>query len=368
MGIVGPGGPIPLGSNKSVEYLTLTFSNTDTEKTVNLTKGQNYLQCVPFVSARNDVTLVAFSELSISHTGVTAEIYNNSGTAALRLTRGTTSRSIVCHVFVVEFASAITVATGTLTGLATDGTVAISAVELPKTFLVFSATSSGAQEAPRDSFVRGRFNSTTQLGFNRNNDISTPNSTVNIRYYTVADPTGAFFSVQTAEASMGPGVTTVDTTISSIDMAKSMVISSADGASSTLGLNSEGYSYLQSATNVRSIRTNSTTNTDLHTTFVVSFVDSTTVQRGIRTTNTGTGGDANLSETVAITAVDTTRSMAKWTMCSRSIRSGRSTNASGNNRHSIELTSGGASITIRYRAAGSASENEAAWEVVTFNT
>ncbi len=355
----------------SVEHVTVSFASTDVTQTVNLTMGQDESQCVPFASARNSATLSTFSQLDLTQIGVSVEVYNNGGTAALRLQRITHgSRSIVVKVEVVEFSSGVTVQRGTssYTTLLT-GTASITAVDLSKAFLVFTARgSASASRAPKDAFVRGQFNSTTQLGFDRNNDVSAPADDVTVWYYVVEDTDGALFDVQTVSISQGSGVTTTNTTISSVDMSASIVVASANGAAASAGLNSEGYSYLQSATNVRTIRTNSTTNTDDHVAYVIEFLDGTTVQRGIRTTNTGTAGDADRSETVAITTVDTTKSIAKWTECSRTVRSGRNVIYNGSNVHSLEITAGGASITIAYRGSGTASEVEAAWEVVTFNT
>ena len=356
-------------SNKavaSVEYLTVTFGNADAIKTVNLTKGQIESKCVPFISARINTTQVSFSQLDLSQIGISVEVYNNGGIAALRLRRQTTFRSFVCHIYVVEFADNVSVTRGTITYSGATSTRTISAVNLNKTFLAFTYTG-GGQGDPRDLFVLGKFNSATQIEFNRNNTLGGPNGSITAWYYIVQDMDGAIFNVQSVLPVLGAGITQLNSAISPVVMSNTMIVGSGNGASISDAANSQGYSYLQSATNVRSVRTNSNDNPDRHSSFIVEFLDGTTVQRGIKATNTGAAGDFDKSETIPIVPVDVSKSIAQWLMGSHGSRSGRSIINNGAVNHSIEVAPDGASIIMRYRGSGVASTYEAAWEVVTFN-
>lgn len=361
-GVVSQGGP----GVASVEYVTIPFGSTDLIKTVNLTKGQNINQCVPFVTTRATQTQTDFRQLGVSIAGFSVETYSNGGIPAIRVQRGQNAFTINVHIYIVEFTSKISVTKGTktLSGPTANVTQAISEVDLQKSFLVTTYRGNIYSQYPFNYLARVRFNSTLEVGFNRNTSKGTPSGDIIFWYYIVTDTSGSVFTVQTFERSMGVGVTTANDGIAPVVMSKTMVLSSCDGASNTATTQSGGYSYLQSSTNVRTIRESSVSNTDLHTVTVISFLDGTTVQRGIKSTLTGTS-NTNVSEVIAIASVDTDFSIAHLGGGGRPVHC-RATTMNSSPNFSIEVTAGGASITLRFRAGATSSTVEHRWEVISF--
>lgn len=105
IGVPGAGGGLS-GPAVSIEKVTVSFGASDNLKQVNLTKGQDESQCVPFASGRwTDVP----SDDSGNNTTFSVKVYDNAGTAALEIERGAGVNAHEFTIYVVEFISDIRV-------------------------------------------------------------------------------------------------------------------------------------------------------------------------------------------------------------------------------------------------------------------
>lgn len=132
-------------------------------------------------------------------------------------------------------------------------TAAITAVTLNKAFIIFQYYTSLDWDDARESMVRGRINSTTQLTFNR----STNNGDVYIRWWVIEFTASSGATVQRGSVTM-TGIPT-DVTISAVNLSNAFPLISYESPGSTLNSDHFVSGYLSSTTNLR-IQANSDIN------------------------------------------------------------------------------------------------------------
>lgn len=205
---------------KSVEYLEIALPN-DLAVSVNLTKSQNFANCVPFFTvnltgAVDDIIERRYTEVILeSGPKVTARRDGGSGDALV-------------GVFVVEFDTTgnISVQQGTFTMTGTLTTAAITdVVDITKAFVVISYRQSSTVDDFDAGCVKVEFNSTTELGFSR----IASDGTTEGRYFIVAT-SGTDFSVQHDTISMGATDELTTETISVVTLASSFLINTYDNS------------------------------------------------------------------------------------------------------------------------------------------
>jgi len=241
-----------VGCVVSVERVDFTLSGTTTS-TNDLTKGQDYTQCVPFATRQRDSVTSNANSDDYTANCVDVEIWDNSGTAAVRVTRTSGLDDSVITVYVVEFSSDINVQQGSVSSITGTGTdVTIASVDQTKAFALFYYQRSGGQVDAHDSAaVRSYFSSDTVLRLNR---AATADGEFSGHWYVIED-TGSNWDVQSGTISLTASDTTATDSINSVNMAKTFTIASMettqaddDVISGTCRVD------LQSSTSVRAIR------------------------------------------------------------------------------------------------------------------
>ncbi len=354
----------------SVEKIILnkTTSTTDVQ---DLTKGQNWQRCVPFVTFAHDTTDDGSHGSEIDGNLISVEMYDNAGTAAVRLRIYTSSngdRELV--VYVVEFHSDISIQR-----IAVDRpnsanwTEAITAVDQTKAFIIptFHSKNGGAYNVVKGWAIRVKFDSNTLIGCVRD---SGAGFSMAGHIYVVEDKSAGndFFTVQTA--SNASAATTSTQTITSIDVDATMLMGTFY-TPALYGLDDGVIRFdLQNATTVRFRRFN-TTNACYSEVFVVTFLDGTVVQRGDKIISTGTTGAAK-SYTQSITNVDVSKAIIKSTNMNSMGINGQFTVASQMNyshqpaKLTLEIDGDGNGFTARNRDSGQQEDYSFPWEVVEF--
>jgi len=281
-------------SVKSVEKLTITLAVGVASNTGTLTLGQVDTQCVPFSTKRVGATGPSSSDdyddmnidISISGTTVTA-------------TRLDTDGDMIVECFIVEYNSSITVQQGTFTLSGASTTSAVTTVDQTKTFMIFTYQSSVATaDEHDDNAIRGRFTTDSELTFSR---VGT-GGTITGNWYVVED-TGSNWTVQNIQPNITGGSATGTDTFTAVDMAKTFTISSYE----TLGdtddvIDGAVTTELTNTTTVTSRRGGTTSAVTVET-YVVEFLGSDSVQRGLHIYAT-----TSTQETSTITTIDQTRS------------------------------------------------------------
>ena len=100
---------------KSVEYVEVTIDDTTEGTWVDLTKSQVHSQCTPFYSSRSTAFI---TEAHYNRLGE-VQFRDNSGTPQVRVsaTARVDTDDCIFQIFVIEWASAITVQQVSVTGL-----------------------------------------------------------------------------------------------------------------------------------------------------------------------------------------------------------------------------------------------------------
>ncbi len=364
----GGGGPSAI---VSIEKVTLVIT-TVTPVQVNLTKGQDETQCVPFFSLMHaSHSTYKGSYLDGGMLGV--EMYDNAGTAAVRLHVKATNRgNRRAIIYVVEFHSDISVQQISADrGSTSNWTEAITAVDQAKAFIIptFHDGNTGNYYAPKAWAVRVKFDSDTLVGFVRN-----PGASHNMHHHTyvVEDKSAGndFFSVQAV--SKASSSTNSTSTISSVDVAATMIVGTFHIPSIVNNFDRCFVRYdLLNATTVRFRRWNTAYVCD-NEVFVVEWLNGTTVQRGdkvISTTTTST----EKSYAQSITAVDVALSIVKATNLNPMGFPGQFTVADqggGPNAQvakvALELDGDGAGFALRNFDSARIEQYTIPWEVVEF--
>lgn len=211
------------GSATSVETVEITLDGSTTTDTVNLTLGQNYAQCVPFVTWRGNDT-GDWNE--VAKGSIDVKIIDNSGTAAIKVERyeSTGGMSVFITAYILELNDDFNVQQisygNPLSGQ--NFTVACTAVDTDHTFLLeYARRTIGGTAALTDEYsAKVTFNSSTQVQFTRQDADNSMVGTL----YVVEDGTGGdHFSVQTASSSQ-TNTGTYDVSITAIDKDTSFII------------------------------------------------------------------------------------------------------------------------------------------------
>ena len=279
---------------ESVEFLEISIGAGDTSGSANLTKSQTTANCVPFVTKGPVAgTTNNFDQIFL-------DVYFQSSPDRVTAERTTSGGTITVGITVVEFGTDATIQSGTFSMAATEGsdTVNITSVTQTKAAFPIAYRTDGVGNTKwGPACVRGRFNSNTQVIFERDDT----DGAIEGHFY-VFECDNTEFEVQAITHDIAASQTLKDTTITSVDTAKTFMISSFK----TVGSNddAENYSHsvqLTSATNIRSERDfNKNESVDCHV-FVVEFESGSeqVVQRGVF--NYGT---TSTNETDTVTAVD----------------------------------------------------------------
>ncbi len=364
----GGGGPVG-GAVVSVEEVTVSAFGTTA--TVNLTKGQDDTQCVPFYTQRHG----AYTGDSDADTLlIQVEIIDNGGTAAIKLERVVATVTLAVTVYVVEFNSDITIqkiAHASVGASDVAWVASCTAVDQSKAFLLYSGKTSAASgtDDVDDMFIRVFFNSDTQIAIQR--DYGAPEVGITGFVYVVEDTSGSHFDVQVVSQTITTVNQTVDAVIDSIDMATTMIIASTSSErNSGLGAQLDDVSILVrllDATHVRMVANNFDCRIIV---FVVTWKDGTSVQRGTKSIVTGTGIVLK-SYAVPITLVDFDFSMVNPTWQSSHGYSAQMVTGGGFSQHQpcklqTKLDADGEGFTV-YQFNGTTNYNiTLPWEVTEF--
>lgn len=158
------------GFTKSKETISTTFigSGDLEENVVNLTKGQNWEQCVPWPTMR----FTLFGQGAAANHFVSIDIFNNNGTAAARIRRrgsGASAGDVTVIIDIVEFGDQVTVQRGNVSLTGQSITAAIDPVVLDDSFIIPTYHSLNATGVTTwgSAMVQASFNSTTQIALER---------------------------------------------------------------------------------------------------------------------------------------------------------------------------------------------------------
>jgi hypothetical protein len=221
-----------MGCVVSIEHVEQTLGSAVNTVEVDLTQGQIIAQCVPMGLTNKSAYLSGFGSggtPEICYTSV--EIYDNSGTPAVRITRdgSTTLADVTVSVYIVEFNGEINVQTGDTTittSTAVVFNVTVPAVTLANTFHIVTMSNDWNGSNWKYTDFTSYLTSTTNLRVEHGAGLSFSG---HIRWYTVED-TGNNFDVQRFQAADLSGSGTApyitNTTISAVTMAKTFIIGS----------------------------------------------------------------------------------------------------------------------------------------------
>ncbi len=187
-------------------------------------------------------------------------------------------------------------------------TVAITAVDLTKTYLMFSFSSPNNLN-PSNYFCRGRFTSTTEITFSRD----TAGTAFDIRWQAVEFSTGVV--VQSGTLTMA--ASTENQLITAVDLTKAFVVMTYENGGSTLSEDDLVLAELTSTTNLQFRNQGSGPIIDW---FVIEYTDAVVQSGTVLLT------DLSFSVTDAITAVDLTKS---WMIFTQSFTSGTPSSPTG---------------------------------------
>lgn len=350
---------------RSVEQVDITIGEATTA-TTNLTKGQNYAKCVPFITARDGGP--GYLD-GMNYACINCEVYDNGGTAAVRVQRNTNhgASDFEVTVFVVEFGDDISVQKISHGGAGTSWTAACTAVNQNHAFVLAYGRCDGTHDDNDDKHVKVEFNSDTELGFSR----YASDGTYTGFAYIIEDATeGAHFSVQTvSDTSANSGVANKDKTLSTaVDMDTTMLLVSFRVDSGSASATYAAFApRLHNATTVRLAHQNTsgTDDLDVHG-FVVEWVDGTTVQRGVFNETSGTSAGTE-NKDITIAEVDLARTIARPVRHNTGpLWSGSSASGAEDEvLYRFQLTST-TNLRLQKQNTSTAAPNYVPWEVIEF--
>ncbi len=210
---------------KSVEEITVDLADGTGLETVttNLTNGQDFTQCVPFFTTRYAAGTGTGNRPTNSM--ISIELFDNAGTAAIRVRRNRHTSSnngqITLEVYVLEFASSVTVQQGSSVLTESDNTVTatISSVVQDNSFIVTSHHRSSAtikSDFGGNGYLRSEFNSNTQIEINRQS-ISNQRMQCDVYWYVVEgngiDFQTEYFEYTFGTTEQGPSNITLSNTV-----------------------------------------------------------------------------------------------------------------------------------------------------------
>ena len=203
----------------SVEKIQTTFTAAGTN-TVNLSKSQAEAKCVPFYTMR----FTATGNDNRSQNAVKITMIDNGGTPAAQVEWnpvGNPAGDITVDIFVVEFGANVTVQSATLSLTGASAAATITSVTQANSFITFTQQASGGGDDWEDSLCQARFNSDTEIQFERP---GLGNPDWDIRWYVVTSD-GTDFTTEYIEDSwttteVGP----TNLTITSVTQTKAFLI------------------------------------------------------------------------------------------------------------------------------------------------
>jgi hypothetical protein len=301
---------------------------------------------------------------------IRCHVFDNGGTPTVELHRNASSENRTVDVYVVEFNSDITVQKLISSMAAGDLTknVTCTAVDLSRAFVFGTGNGAGAGDDANDYYIRYRFTTTTNVEMYRGTN---PVSNAMDNYiYVVEDTAGTHFTVQTADKNATVSGN-YDSTISEVDTATTMVLSSfATSSGSQALIESSAMTKLHDSTTVRTTRTTKApdySTTTYHHHQIIEWIDGTTVQRGAY--NVNSGGSATVTTSAALDpALDTDYSIGRWVnympVQTAHTQAGGSEDTEG--QILTRIRTGGAFIDMINRSSDGAHHIIAHWEAIQF--
>jgi hypothetical protein len=313
----------------SVERVDLTIADAGTTDTADLTKGQDEAKCVPFATFQHNADANGDSD-NYSANMAEVEIWDNAGTAAVRITRTGTADPLVYTIYVVEFGSDINVQRGTVNSITGTGTdVTITSIDQTKAFALFYYNRNGGDLDAHDSAaVRSHFTADTTLRLNRGSGADGDFS----GFWYVVEDTGSNFDVEAGTVALSASQTSNTATISAVTMAKTFIVASMETDQTDDDVNSGTmYCDLQSTTLVRA-RRNTAAATITVSFFAIEFSGGENVYRGELAF-----GTADTQLTASHTAVDPDFAMAWSPNRQHRSASGSGTGSSDNSASAVKV-------------------------------
>ncbi|MGI9490494.1 MAG: hypothetical protein ACR2RF_32295 [Geminicoccaceae bacterium] len=353
---------------KSVERFSTTFTASSllVTKTINLTKGQDETQCVPFYTAHFTQSA---TDSRITH-NVAIDMIDNAGTPAAAVKRQTTASSggtLVVEVMVVEFESAVTVQKGqtSLTGL--NATATITSVTQGNAFIAITqhAQSTGSDDW-NDALIQAKFNSNTQIQFDRR-AAGLPDWEV---YWYVVESNGTDFQTEYVTFDITANATTGTATLSnSVTLANAFLVCTYESSETSDDMRDAIFNFALTASTTLTYYRNHGSTPSATATVGIWVVRSDSAGVNVQRFATDVGS-ASLTHNQTITSVDLDLTAI---ISSQNVGFGawppNSSTAGGDNdgyQQSIALTTATNVLLTRYVTGSSGSNNNVRYEVVEF--
>jgi len=303
----GTGDVLALGTSgssivTSIEHETLSLT-TGTTATQALSQGQDPDNCVPFYTVKVDSTA---AEPFYSRTLVHVEVFDDSGTPTVRVTRGENGSSITVSVYAVEFAAGVVQKVAIAFAASdTSDVVACTAVDQAHAFILGSyyMGNTGERQDFDEAGLNFRFSADNQITAEREDGGAGGfDTTLTGTAYVIESAVD--FDVQRFDLTMSTGSQTATDTITSVDAAATFVVGySWSGVDNDACASNSVRVDLQDATTVRAFKSSAVAGDPKVGGFVVSMTGGS-VQRG--NVSFPSGGAGNASQAIAITTVDAT--------------------------------------------------------------
>lgn len=299
----------------SVEYVEVSINSTSAV-TVNLTKGQDETQMVPFWSVRHLGVIGDVHQDRLAN----IEFIDNAGTAAVRVTASgrTSTETTVFQIFAVEFAAAINVqqvAVTTLTATVQDVTVTIADVGAQsEAFMIYApqfanpGASAGDNDDWNDAMAAVSFDgaSTTSAAIARQGSASDLVGTL----YVVDCDAGEFTVEHVLLSTAAGGDTLLTATIASTVLADTFLVTSWEGSEGQDDMRDMQWEVdLQDPTTVRARRAVAAAPTSSGFNINLAVIEAQNSEWDVQRANALAVATATVTDT--ITAIDQNRSIIK---------------------------------------------------------
>jgi hypothetical protein len=292
------------------------------------------------------VFTVSLNDATPSSSLIGGEITNAT---QLTFTRDGNATAATIKWQVFEFASGVTVQHGSTGNVGNPTDVAITSVNLAKTFVIASCRNDGSNFGSDDSFT-ANFQNATSLR------LTAPGSGLTRVYWQVVQYEDA--NVQRVTATIANGSASNTSAITSVNLAKTMVISN-HSIGDDVNADDMPRTELTNATTVTYTRVG-TTNAMSFVTYVVEFTDETIVTRGSESFSSGaTSGNVAVTASLTGSAI-----IPPGNQMRQGSTSFATTDNVGHNWFFYEITAV-PTLNIQ-RAVGTGSTAIAPWQLVTF--
>jgi hypothetical protein len=250
---------------------------------------------------------------SSSNRAATCQLSTNGNSVIIQA--GTASSNTVVNWYVVEFSIGALVERGSVNLPASNTTITLNnQMDLNRSFIIsYARISLGSSNNDEARLVRSRFINSNTIEFNREDNSSSPDIE-----WQVIQLDGA--RVQSGLSTISNNSTTVDSTLSLINLDNSFVIYTIQGENNLDGIEKDYYvrPILPDSRTIRFSRLGNSRNIDISW-FAIEMVDGTPVQKG-EVTVSQTSSTANAT----INSVDTGKTMI---LAYNQIETGNSDNA-----------------------------------------